>query len=296
MAISDKYIRKLSTTRAKKLLTSARSVIAKDLGRSTVFTNLQVMSTIKGRNAGKIIGKMYDIPKKIEKQVAPITEKYAWKIFNYSQELVPIDKRYIGKISADDPNRVEIQRSIYTYDIPVVDYESIKNSKKKKSIEKFHQSIPYESTTPFKPSGVYGGEQGSFIKEFFRNPNKRAWKQLYVDPITGKFTASKIRYGIDDRSYRLSVFDFNPERQGGNQELKRSGRVEEWGAYGFRILYNPMDAGANWNYAQLQHDNLRYKHKSGQALYLYTAFEKFRQDYYNDVKKMVQKVIKEANK
>lgn len=298
MAIAKRYIHKLSTTKAKKLLTAARRTISKDIAPYNAFYNLQVMSVIKGKNAGKIIGKMYELPKRIEKKVEPITEKYALKILSYSQELVPIDKKYIGKFNTQDSSLFKVKRDTYFY----VPYGTFLDVKAEKSNKDFYSDIRNRKYEPFDlKKGIYFGEQADFIKEFFRGSNKEKRYQLYQDPNTKQLHSASARYGLE-RSFGFKLSDVKPatgttkQMSGGNQELKRSGRVEDVGINSFRIVYDPRYINPNlWNYAQIQHDNLAYKHKVGEPLYLYKAFERYRQDYYKEVSLAVNKSVKEIN-
>lgn len=300
--IKDIYLYRLQTTKARHFLRTARSYIARDLinAHTNAIVNGQVVSVIKGVNAGNLRSKMYDIPRKIQKQVQPITKEFAQKIFAESQRRVPVDKKYIGKFNPDEPDSYTVVKRSRAFDIPV---ERTKEVQNKVDMSAFYFThINRKNFTIDK--GVYIGSQKKIVDTFFKSSNKRKKYQLYVDSSDNKFHSYNARLGIH-KKYSLGVEDLVPatgttkQKSGGNKELKRSAIVEEgtYGIYkyGYTISYDPTRLGTKFNYAQLQHDRLSYKHTVGESLFLYNAFEKYRDKYYEEVRKATGHVVKEFN-
>lgn len=316
--IKDIYLYRLQATKARHFLRVARSYIAKDLiaAHTNAIVNGQVVSVIKGTNAGALRSKMYDIPRKIQKQVQPVTKEFAQKIFAESQRRVPIDKKYIGKFNPADPNGFDkdsytIVRGKYKvkgsnkYKLPIYNEEFLST---KSSMSAARESALRNDryTKLSLPSGVYAGEQKHFIDRFYRTTTNEKRDLLFVNSNTGMIEEYSIRRGTG-KKYPFGPKDLKPlkigttstQKTGGNQELKRSGMVEEGSygmfKYGYTISYDPTRLDTKFNYAQLQHDRLSYKHTVGESLFLYNAFEKYRDEYYNKVRKATGYVVKEFN-
>lgn len=303
-AVKDIYIRKLQETRAKKFLTAARRVISSELIRAhtNAIVNGQVISTIKGVNAGNLRSKMYDVPRRIQKQVSPVTKEYAEKIFAESQKRVPVDKKYIGRFNPEQSDTYTVVKREREYDVPIANTKTVNFTVY--DMEDFHYSTKYKHKEFSIPKGVYIGDKKEFIDTYFKGSNKRKKYQLYIDDKDNLFHSYNARL-YTGNGYGFGVEGLKPaigttsQDTGGNKELKKSGRIEEgtYGIYkyGYTISYDPTRQGTKWNYAQVQHDRLSYKHAVGESMFLYNSFEKYRKEYYDKVKKATGYVIKEFN-
>ena len=150
------------------------------------------------------------------------------------------------------------------------------------------------------PAGYY--YNSGLVKDFFLSSNKRKRWQLYVDEdgTVGAYYSNSKRakiFGnikdikpIDPRTIRKSA----KEISGGNQELKKSGHLDKKRRL---IVYSSKTMGTKFDYAQVQHDNLAYKHAPGkQALYLYDAFEHYRKRFIDAIKNGSIKTFKKQFK
>ena len=302
--IKDIYLYRLQATKARHFLRVARSYIAKDLiaAHTNAIVNGQVISTIKGVNAGNLRSKMYDIPRKIQKQVQPITKEFAQKIFAESQRRVPVDKKYIGRFNPEQSDTYTVVKREREYDVPIASTKMVNFTVY--DMKDFHYSTRYKHKDFSIPKGVYIGDKKEFINTYFKGSNKRKKYQLYIDDGDNLFHSYNARLGTG-KEYSFGVEGLTPaigttsQDTGGNKELKKSGMIEEgtYGMfkYGYTISYDPTRQGAKWNYAQVQHDRLSYKHTVGESLFLYNAFEKYRDEYYNKVRKATGYVVKEFN-
>ena len=289
--------------RRRHFLKIARASVAEELGKRLAIDNLEITSTIKGvrgRPAGRIIGKVSKMSDNMNRDFEPITEKYSKLILAESQKLVPIDKKYIGKFNIEDPSLYKVKRET-VYDIPIGTYKDVKGYVSMDAFYDAKRTYDYDFTLS---KGMYFGEQAEFIKTFLKNQNKRKIYQLYQDPKTRELHSASARYG-DEKSYNFKLSDIQPARgttkqlSGGNQELKKSGRIEKTAFDEYRIVYDAFSVsgrtGKKFHYAQVQHDNLAYKHTVGGPLFVYKAFDKYRESYKNEIEKAVQKNVKEFN-
>lgn len=307
--ILNRYLYSLQTTRARHFLRAARRPISKYLvaSHTTALMHGQVRSTIKGVFAGGLMARMYEVPKRIQKTIDPITKEYAYKIFAKSQELVPIDKKYIGRVNLEDRDSYIVVRGqykikgSYKYSVPVYsDKDGYLARYKSMSTASAHAK---EFTKVKLPSGIYIGEQKDFIERFYRTTSTERTDLLFVNKRTGRLEEYSIKRGTG-KEYPFGPKDLKPvtstttaQRTGGNQELKKSGRVDETYIGGqYSISYDPRRLGTRFNYANLQHNKLNYKHQVGESLFLYNAFEWYKQKYFNAVKEATGYVIKEFNR
>ena len=261
----------------------------------TALRHKAVYSNLDGFWAGTIYGAFNQFPKEMYKNLNIVSSDMMSSIFAMSQRLVPIDKKYIGLVSAGDFGELKRPRS---YLIPSKEerFEQIRSydhntvaqlAYKYRDPEEFY--LGKHSTRLDLPAGNY--YNNGLIKDFFLSSNKRSRWQLYIDKegnigsfYEGAKKRAKIFGNIKDikpinpKDFRITT----KEITGGNKELKKGGKLYKKRGM---IIYSSKLGGAEYEYAQVQHDNLAYKHATGkQALYLYDSFEYYRKKFAENLK------------
>lgn len=297
-------------SKQKHFLNAAKHSLGKSYRKWTV-QNVEVKSYIRGKRAGEIEGRLAKFPKRLQETVGKVDEKYADLIFAESQRLVPVDKKYIGKFNVSDVLTVQRSRVLKIPQMTIeerrLDIEDRISDGGKYIDEPYYSASVIYKEGGYKKirktieAGTYTGSNANFIKEYLRSSNKRKRHQLFTSD--GELFGGT-EYGGKSYASLGKLSDIKPENvsytsqlSGGNQELKRSGLLSKDKKGTWTISYNPINVNSSltFNYAQLQHDMPEplYTHKVGESMYLYKAFEKYRQDYIRDIGNAINNAIKE---
>lgn len=262
-----------------------------------------VYSDIDGYSAGDIYGSFLGLPQTLQKELEDVRYDFMNKIFVMSQKLVPIDKKYIGMISSNDITELKKPRSYLIpeknlfFSVSSNEYRSQAEGvyrKQKGYYKKYFQEL-------YLPRGTY--YDNGLIRDFFLSSNRRKRWQLYVDDdgtIKSNYSGFKNKRTSFGKIDEIKPINLSKTRittkeiTGGNQELKKGGTIT-----GDRSLisYSSREGGADYEYAQVQHDNLAYEHATGkQALYLYDSFEHYRKEFINAIETKSLKAFKKQFK
>lgn len=281
---------------------------------------------------GKVYTDTYKLVPNVSNAAMMAANEYMQRIFDKSQELVPIDKRY-NAINIKDKNTVRVKSYRRR---PIIDISgakdffgelafSARDEKTKYGFANFRRYFDYEdeaaneiqnliksSKTTAKIDmfsrnievgyGWYSGTAGAFIKKYLSGTNTRGQFNLYYDrdtglimertgrgsyeftPATGISLKMKGKTDVDPKK----IISVAKQPSFGYQELKKGGKLNQSGLMS-TIEYNAFDEtkpkGDRYNYAALQHDNLAFKHKFGQSLYLSDAVMMYRKQMLKAVKK-----------
>lgn len=281
---------------------------------------------------GQVYTDTYKLVPTVSNAAMMAANEYMQKIFDKSQDLVPIDKRY-NAINIKDKNTVYVKsfrrRPIIditgygkwynsrkqaidasiagNYELMLEDDPSLKNFRRLKDEDYNTQELDIlydrEQTRRIEAGyGWYGGRRGEFIKKYLSGTNTKGSYNLFYDndtglimqrksrgsyeftPATGISLKMKGRVGIDP----TKTVNVKDQPSFGYQELKSGGVLKQKGLNSI-IEYNAFDetkpVGDRYNYAALQHDNLAFKHKYGQSLYLSDAVMMYRKQMLEAVKK-----------
>ena len=329
MATYRQLLKKAFRTEQHFLVAARQAAIAAGLTSGRVLINKNVISKLEKKAAGTIHSTFSGLPRDLQNNLRDVSYEFTQKVFQESQRLVPIDKRYIGKYN---PNVGRLKRSIgmprnklYEQNGGLVELVTEKSRRKYlkdptsySDIQNLYQAgtedlwAYAEEVKKLKiPKGYYDKKHYDFISSYFtrESANHRKKRQLFVDK-KGNLYSATVRYNPDEiTNIGLNYKDFNPidvkkfkktsakEHAGGNQELKNSGKISETKT-GWTISYDPTRLGARFNYASLQHEmpDSVYKHKVGQSLYLLTAYEKYVKQFREAVKAKAVDTFKERLK
>lgn len=260
-----------------------------------------VESHLNGKDVGQLEASFENLPKRIQRNLDDVSKNFMNKVLAKAKSDTPIDKKYIGKYNQSDKNVYELKKDIDYYITAKKDRKSNLYSNITNVERLYFRTMKSKNTkwgTFYK--GKYNQEQFSFIKEYFLGSNKRKRYQLYVDD-EGMLGAGAIRYRTYDKNIGLKLSDIKPfsgktkQLTGGNQELKRSGTLTKNGNGNYTISFNPLriNRRLKFNYTQVQHDNLTYKHEKGKALFLYDSFEYYKQEFWNSIRTNTLRAFKE---
>lgn len=251
-----------------------------------------VYSKVDEDTAGNIYSAFTSLPVKLQKDLEDVRYDYMQAIFNMSQRLVPIDKKYIDVTSVSDIAELKSPRS---YLIPKKPWKNTKTA----SITGIS---PEESGKQLSNYGVLNLSKGYYsglVKDFFLTSNKRKRNQLYVDDdgnIISNYEGFKNKRQNYGNINNIKPLDLSKthittkEITGGNKELKKGGNIDVKRGI---INYSSIAGGADWEYAQVQHDNLGYTHAEGkQALYLYDSLEHYKKQYRSALKEKALETFK----
>lgn len=312
MATYRQLLKKAFRTEQHFLVAARQAAKAAGLVTAGSIINKNVISKLERKAAGTVTGTFSGLPQKLQTELNDVSYWFTKKVFDESQRLVPIDKRYIGRYNPNSYGRI---KKSFTYSI-------LKESAKNKYIdnkggtdaESIYNELSYDKDNMVDftvESGYYRNYDYEFLQKYFKGSNKRKYKQLVVDEY-GYFKEYSKRYKSHNKSLSKNYNSLKPENgienmkpmnyrwsdpqtgANGNQELKKSGRIDET-KNGWTISYDPTREFARFNYASLQHDMPEsvYKHKHGQSLYLLTAYEKYVKEFREAVKAKAIDVFKE---
>lgn len=263
---------------------------------------------IKVDGTGYIVFNIKGVGKKLQSVIMNNNEEFMKEVFNLSQEYVPIDKRYAEATSIRyvDTGRKKVKFNV--------------SSAQQSQFEKYFKTAfdirrqrlrrgTWESqfgTEEFsRTSGYYEKSEADFIKEMFRGPDRdKKYTDIYFNPTTGTIWRRKDKKlsSTFNTGFKLANNPFSTQQlkdmnitrskqpSGGFQELKNGGKIVTKYNEIF-ITYSAFDKTkrySTFNYARLQHDNLKFKHYRGKkALFLYRSFNERRRQWLDKVKKEV---------
>lgn len=271
---------------------------------------------------GKVYASTETLPTVMKNNIDLVMQKYSDKIFARSQKLVPVDKRYAYKNIADKRSvyvkSYRRRQVISISDISKVDlfdysaegYGGLRNFRRV-----YEEGVDAQERKYLKDIGVgfsaeemnvgygwYEGEQADFIRKYLSGTGHRGQYSIFYDQKTRGIYQRRGQGILDfSRSGSLSlnmsgkkkrifsdkIINVKDQPTGGYQELKSGGRITKT-KDGFRITYSAFDetrpVGDRYNYAALQHDNLAFKHKFGQALYLSEPVQFYKNKLLQEIK------------
>lgn len=277
---------------------------------------------------GQVYASSKTISKKMQDNLKLVADKYIDKIFAKSQQLVPVDKRYAFKNLSDKTsvyvksyrNRQVISISDISkidFDVYSAEYKGLRNFRRA-----YEEGISRKEREYFKNIGVsisaeelsvgygwYEGERADFIRKYLSGTNLRGQHNIFYDQKTNQIYQRR-GFGVLDftpsgslslnmkgkkkRIYDNKTINVKSQPTGGYQELKSGGEIIKSGEH-FEITYSAYDEtrpkGNRYNYAALQHDNLAFKHKFGQALYLSKPFEMYKAKMLKELKEVGSKTF-----
>lgn len=259
-------------------------------------------------NFGKVFADADKLPARMRESMNNLMSKYGQQIFAMSQRLVPIDKRY-GAVVQRKQNRV---RSIVS--INDVDHTTFKNeygikNPGMRTFRKQYESFNSNFMDINVGSGWYGGNQADFIEKYLNGSNRRSIYNIYYNVKEGKIYDFDDNVVLNINSKNSLSLELKGDKSagrsrlqpfGGYQELKKGGKIETvvtpGESIGYKISYSAFDEtrpkGQRYNYAALQHDNLAFKHKYGQALYLSEPVKFYKDKLIREMKSKQNKIIK----
>ena len=259
-------------------------------------------------NFGKVYADAGQLPTRLRDTMNAVMLKYGEQIFRESQRLVPIDKRY-NKLNTKNSVEVKKYRNRGIIEISgIKDIDFKRRRGREASFRRFYESkydgqVKYKWTSLSAGSGWYTGEQAEFIKKYLSGSNRRSIYYIYYNSQEGKIYdfGGNVVLSMNGRGSmsldlkgEKDVVTANRQVNFGNQELKKGGKLDKT-PYGYRITYSAFDdsrpAGDRYNYAALQHDNLAFKHKYGQALFLYEPVKHYRSRLIKEMRQSVSKEI-----
>lgn len=269
---------------------------------------------IVGPNSnGYILFNIKGIGKVLRNAIGKENEKFIKEVFDLSQEYVPIDKKFAEATNVQfvDTGRKKVKFNVFSSDRKTFeDYFTTtdRESRLYGIIRKGKQYVSFDRSNTFtRTSGYYEQKEAEFIKEMFRgSARNKKYSDIYFNPETGTMWQRKDRKKAEtfDTGFRLSNNPFSTKQlakmkittkqpTGGFKELKNGGRIETRYKEKY-IVYSAYDKARNgtFNYAKLQHENIRFKHYRGKKpLFLYRAFSERRKVWLENVKKAVAESI-----
>lgn len=154
-------------------------------------------------------------------------------------------------------------------------------------------------------SGYYSGDKADFIRKYLLGTNRRKTEGLFYNEDDGNIYARKRKGQIDFtklsgvslkmRSKRVDnkkAFSSNIQPTGGFQELREGGKISKDFS---QITYSAFDqsrkGGGKFNYAALQHDNLTFRHKYGEAQFLAKSVAYYQEELVRKMKERISKTF-----
>lgn len=313
----------------QKIVVNSKSIVSENL--KYPFSQLRRRGVItyyyKGREAkendsnfGKVVANQNSIVDRTLNIEKSIIDKYTPLIFAESQRLVPIDKRYafVNSVKINsyrarnilDITGMENLSSVRNKNLVsrrLKDFRRLDEDRKAKD-ELANEGITVKNAVIRFSSGWYSGEQADFIRKYLSGTNRRGSYNLYYDSSTDTIYKRNSRTSLNftpvtgislnmvgkKEKEKDNVINTKYQPTGGYQELKSGGTIKNT-ANGYIIAYSAFDrtkqVGDRYNYAALQHDNLAFKHKYGESMYLSKAVMKYRQKIYEEHRKRVVKSI-----
>lgn len=263
---------------------------------------------IKVDGTGYIVFNIKGVGKKLQSVIMNNNEEFMKEVFNLSQEYVPIDKRYAEATSI---RYVDTGRKRVKFNVSSAQQGQFENyfgtvfDTRRQRLRRGTWQSQLDTEEFSRTSGYYEKSEADFIKEMFRGPARdKKYTDIYFNPTTGtiwrrkdKKLSSTFNTGLKLTNNPFStqqLKDMNITRSkqpsGGFQELKNGGNIVTKYNEIF-ITYSAFDKtkrDSTFNYARLQHDNLKFKHYRGKkALFLYRSFNERRRQWLDKVKKEV---------
>ena len=263
---------------------------------------------IKVDGTGYIVFNIKGVGKKLQSVIMNNNEEFMKEVFNLSQEYVPIDKRYAEATSIRyvDTGRKRVKFNVSSArQSQFEEYFGTRFSIRRSRLMADWRENPFETEEFSRTSGYYEKSEADFIKEMFRGPDRdKKYTDIYFNPTTGTIWRRKDKKlsSTFNTGFKLTNNPFSTQQlkdmnitrskqpSGGFQELKNGGKIVTKYNEIF-ITYSAFDKTkrySTFNYARLQHDNLKFKHYRGKkALFLYRSFNERRRQWLDKVKKEV---------
>lgn len=271
------------------------------LGKNPLIKNID--------SNGYIIFNIKGVGKRLQEAINKENEKFIKEVFDLSQEYVPIDKKYADATNVEFVNtgRKKVKFDVFSSDRKTFeDYFTTTDRETRLycMIRKNRQYTFFDRSNTFeRTSGYYEKSEADFIREMFRGKARnKKYSDIYFNPETGTMWKRKDQYYKEtfDTGFKLTNNPFSTSQltkmklttrqpTGGFKELKNGGRIETRYKEKY-IIYSAYDKtrDGTFNYAKLQHDNMKFKHYRGKkALFLYRAFSERRKEWLANVKKTV---------
>ena len=307
---------KVVKAQLRKIVVNTKDVVKNAIKRP--FYNLTQGNVVRYYHMGKEVsennskfGKVFAnaemLPARLREKMNAVMSKYGTKIFAMSQRLVPIDKRY-GATVQRKQSRI---RSIVA--INDIDHTTFKKSLRDPGMRSFRKQYEnFKNLIDFKVgSGWYGGNQADFIEKYLNGSNRRSIYNIYYNVKEGKIYNFNDEVILNVNSKDFLSLELKGDKKagrsrlqpfGGYQELKKGGELKYTGNLGdstsLSISYSAFDKtrpkSQQYNYAALQHDNLAFKHKYGQALYLSQPVKFYRDKLIKEMRESVAKTIERS--
>lgn len=263
---------------------------------------------IKVDGTGYIVFNIKGVGKKLQSVIMNNNEEFMKEVFNLSQEYVPIDKRYAEATSIRyvDTGRKKVKFNVSSArQSQFEEYFGTRFSIRRSRLMADWRENPFKTEEFSRTSGYYEKSEADFIKEMFRGPDRdKKYTDIYYNPTTGTIWRRKDKKlsNTFNTGFKLTNNPFSTQQlkdmnitrskqpSGGFQELKNGGKIVTKYNEIF-ITYSAFDKTkrySTFNYARLQHDNLKFKHYRGKkALFLYRSFNERRRQWLDKVKKEV---------
>ena len=280
-------------------------------------------------NFGKVYADAERLPIRMQAAVSAVMQKYSEKIFAMSQKLVPVDKRY-AYINSKDSKSIKVKsyrrRPIVSIskssDISFYKFDENRDEERRdlRSFRRLYEEnrlgdYGYSVEELNVGYGWYSGKKAEFIKRYLSGTNDRGQHSFIYNKEDGLIYQRDSRGSLNfspssalslnmtgKRVYGGKMFSSSKQPTGGFQELREGGKLTHK-YIGDKIInstisYSAFDetrkSGNRYNYAALQHDNLAFKHKYGQALYLSEPVKFYKDKYLKEVRERLKNNFKKG--